>query len=301
MRKCLPPLLAAIVFLATAAVALAGKFPAVTGTTVTSATSSTIDLDWNNYTAFTPQGYTVQVRECSGCAYVQQFNVTASQAHVSSLKSTTTYWLRVQAFSGNSRSDWPTAMTQGTTLAADPTPTPSPTPTATPTPTQTPTPTPTATPTPTPTPTPPPNGCTPVSWGCFYNPDRLPPVGWRPYMDTAAWNRGTAGATVHLNSQAMVNYVSSTASGGMQQLVIGKPGSEWYDGAPLYFADTDDPIYTIHCTQWTSSCEIEGRLVRIPVGARPVALYDRHLVAVQPDGWEIDLWESEVLDRKSVV
>ncbi len=130
--------------------------------------------------------------------------------------------------------------------------------------------------------------------GGFANPGNLPPATWRPYMDAAAWNRGTTGATVHANSAAMVEYLRSTSGGKMQNIVVGAPGSESTDGAPLYFARADDPLYTISCTQWVSSCEVHGLKVRIPRGAKPVPAYDRHLVVIQPDGWEIDLWESSV-------
>jgi hypothetical protein len=64
--------------------------------------------------------------------------------------------------------------------------------------------------------------------------------------------------------------------------------------APAYWADADDPQYTIWCRRWISSCEVHGATVRIPQGARPTAAHDRHLVSVQPDGVEVDLWEADV-------
>jgi hypothetical protein len=145
------------------------------------------------------------------------------------------------------------------------------------------------TPTPTPTPTPDAGG----TWGGFRNPDALPPAGWRPYMDAAAWNVGTASATVHPNSAAMVAYLADVSGGRMQNIEVGPPGGESGGGSPLYFADSDDPLYQVYCRLWTSACEVHGMSVRIPVGALPTPLYDRHLTTVQPDGTEVDLWQSD--------
>jgi len=49
---------------------------------------------------------------------------------------------------------------------------------------------------------------------------------------------------------------------------------------------------------WVSSCDVHGVRVRIPVGAVPTSAYDRHLVSVQPDGTEVDLWEADVPSGK---
>jgi hypothetical protein len=113
-------------------------------------------------------------------------------------------------------------------------------------------------------------------------------------MDVAAWNVGTASATVHRNSAAMVAYLADVSGGRLQNVVVGPPGGESGDGSPLYFADSDDPLYQVFCRLWTSTCEVQGMSVRIPVGALPTPLYDRHLTTVQPDGTEVDLWQSDV-------
>jgi hypothetical protein len=126
-------------------------------------------------------------------------------------------------------------------------------------------------------------------WGGFSNPWSLPPAGWRPYADGAAWNRGTAGATVHPSSALMVDYLDHTAAGRMSNIAV----PDDTGSAPAYWADADDPQYTIWCRRWISSCEVHGATVRIPQGARPTAAHDRHLVSVQPDGVEVDLWEAD--------
>ena len=143
-------------------------------------------------------------------------------------------------------------------------------------------------PQPPPPPPPPPTGCN--SWHCFSNPFNLPAAGWRPYLDGAAWNRGTAGASVHANSAAMVEYLRSTSAGRMQNIAVPDDSGS----APVYWADVDDPLYTIRCREWISSCEVHGVKARIPAGALPTGAADRHLVSVQPDGTEVDLWEADV-------
>jgi hypothetical protein len=126
-------------------------------------------------------------------------------------------------------------------------------------------------------------------WGGFANPAALPGAGWRPYSPTSAWNRGTAGAVVRSGSAAMVDYLRRTADGAMHNIAV----PDDTGSTPVYFADSDDPQYTIHCRLWTGSCEIEGATVRIPKGALPTRAFDRHLVSIQPDGTEIDLWEAD--------
>jgi hypothetical protein len=92
----------------------------------------------------------------------------------------------------------------------------------------------------------------------------------------------------------MVSYLKSSSGGKTQNMIVGPAGDEYYDGIPLYFADSDDPQYRIHCTVY--SCpEIEGTLMRCPLGAKPTpGPYDRHLACVQPDGEEICMWEAEI-------
>ena len=145
------------------------------------------------------------------------------------------------------------------------------------------------TPTPTPAPAPTSTGGS-AGWAGFANPSALPGTSWRPYEDGAAWNRGTSDATRHPNSAALVEYLRSTASGRMQNIAV----PDDTGSAPIYYADADDPQYTIWCRKWISSCEVNGKTVRIPSAAKPTPAYDRHLVSVQPDGTEVDLWESDV-------
>ena len=129
------------------------------------------------------------------------------------------------------------------------------------------------------------SGC----WSGFFNPGGLPAAGWRPYTPGSAWNRGTAGATVRPDSATLVDYLRRTANGRMQNIAV----PDDTGSAPVYYADSDDPQYTIRCRQWISSCEVNGATARIPKGALPTRASDRHLVAIQPDGTEIDLWESD--------
>jgi hypothetical protein len=61
---------------------------------------------------------------------------------------------------------------------------------------------------------------------------------------------------------------------------------------PIYYAQPSDPLYTVQCTQWVSSCEVHGKQVRIPAAAQPASASDGHLAVVdQQSGVEYDFWQ----------
>jgi hypothetical protein len=74
---------------------------------------------------------------------------------------------------------------------------------------------------------------------------------------------------------------------------VGHPEDNAGDyGHPIYYARPTDPLYTVHCTRWTSVCELEGMRVRIPPEARPASGSDRHMAVIdQAGGWEYDFWQ----------
>ena len=237
---------------------------APTGLASTGATIGSIALSWNASTDNASlAGYGVyvngtKVASTAGTGYT-----------VSGLSCATSYTVAVDAYDTSGNRSTKTSIPASTTACA--------------------------TSPPPPPPPPPPAPSLSGGWGGFANPANLPPANWRPYMDTAAWNIGTARATIHPDSAAMISYLRSVSGGKAQSMVVGSLGREYGDGAALHFADTDDPVYTVHCTQWTSSCEVEGAQVRIPAGAKPTPMtWDRHMTVVQPDGTEYSFWESDI-------
>jgi hypothetical protein len=119
-----------------------------------------------------------------------------------------------------------------------------------------------------------------------------PPACWRPYGASSPFNRSLPAAPrLDASSGAIVSRLTSW--GNAQGLIVGHPeGNDDDYGHPVYYASPSDPVYTIHCTQWTSSCGIEGMRVRIPAAARPTSGSDAHMVVIdQENGWEYDFWQ----------
>jgi hypothetical protein len=119
-----------------------------------------------------------------------------------------------------------------------------------------------------------------------------PPACWRPYSAASPFNRSLPAAPrLDANSGAIVSRLMSW--GKAQGLIVGQPegNSEDY-GHPIYYASSSDPLYTVHCTQWTDGCDIDGMTVRIPSDARPASGSDAHMVVIdQEAGWEYDFWQ----------
>jgi hypothetical protein len=59
-------------------------------------------------------------------------------------------------------------------------------------------------------------------------------------------------------------------------------------GIPIVYADQQSPRSTVRCTVY--GCSLHVASARIPAGAEPNAGSDHHLVVLQPDGGELDLW-----------
>jgi len=80
--------------------------------------------------------------------------------------------------------------------------------------------------------------------------------------------------------------------GETQDLTAGHSGSssDWWH--PIYHGKATDPTYTVECTRWTSSCEIDGDQVRIPAKAKPASAGDGHMSVIdQQSGIEYDFWQ----------
>jgi hypothetical protein len=59
-------------------------------------------------------------------------------------------------------------------------------------------------------------------------------------------------------------------------------------GIPIAYADPQSERSTVRCTVY--GCSLRVGPARIPTGAEPNAGSDHHLVVLQPDGGELDLW-----------
>ena len=132
-------------------------------------------------------------------------------------------------------------------------------------------------------------------WGTFSGLNH-PPACWRPYADTSPFNVGVpASPRLVSNSSAIVERTVNFGTGA--PVFTGGIADTDHDyGHPIYYPQPSDPVYTIHCRRWTSSCELEGVQVRIPAQARPAGGSDAHMTVIdQATGWEYGMWETESL------
>lgn len=128
-------------------------------------------------------------------------------------------------------------------------------------------------------------------------PGEHPPACWRPYGSSSPFNQPITGAEpLHPRSSRII---ARTLTLGRIADSVSAPDTrrDWYH--PIYFSTSNDPAFTIHCTNpdW-GTCEIEGMVVHIPDAARSAAGGDGHLSVIeQHTGWEYDLWK--VADKPS--
>jgi hypothetical protein len=128
------------------------------------------------------------------------------------------------------------------------------------------------------------------TFGAF-SASNMPGACWRPYSDSSPFNRGVSGAPRLLsNSSAVVGRV--TGFGQPQNIVGGSADTPDDWDHPLYYSQSTDPMYTIHCTKSWGTCEIEGMQIRIPNAARAAAGGDGSMGVVDQSGrWEYDFWQ----------
>jgi hypothetical protein len=112
----------------------------------------------------------------------------------------------------------------------------------------------------------------------------------RPYSTNSPFNlQVPSNPKVLSNSNGIVERLDGW--GPVQQLEAGQADTSHDYFHPVYWAGRGDPVYTVHCLRWTSSCEVEGHSLRIPRGARPASGPDAHMAVIEPDGWEYDFWQ----------
>lgn len=114
-----------------------------------------------------------------------------------------------------------------------------------------------------------------------------PGADWRPYGDHSPFNRPVGAAPVHPQSAAYVQRVLSWGKPG--NLVAGVSGTTKDYAHPTYYAQPDDPIFTLRATGTKNY--LEGMKIPIPDEARAAGGSDGHMTVVTPDGWEYDFWQ----------
>jgi hypothetical protein len=120
---------------------------------------------------------------------------------------------------------------------------------------------------------------------------RWPGADWRPYAASSPFNVPVGGAGTHPLSAQMV--ASALANGSPATMVAGTADTADDWAHPVYFAQSSDPVYTLHATAPWGRASIEGMRIAVPAGARPAGGGDGHMTVVTPDGWEYDLWQAK--------
>ncbi|HYV15732.1 MAG TPA: hypothetical protein VE972_06905, partial [Conexibacter sp.] len=117
-----------------------------------------------------------------------------------------------------------------------------------------------------------------------------PAADWRPYASSSPFNQPIpANPTVHPRSAQIVRTILSWEE--VASLKAGAAGSSSDYGHPTYWAQPNDPIYTLKSSY--ASPAIDGRRIAVPSEAQPAGGGDGHMTIVEPDGWEYDLWQAQ--------
>lgn len=137
---------------------------------------------------------------------------------------------------------------------------------------------------------PPPPAADPCQFGTFSS-QNMPGACWRPYSDASPFNRQLPASIPEASgSAAMASRVGNFGPG--PQIVAGGAGTEMDYDHPIYYSQSSDPIFTVHCTEPWGTCPLEGMEIRIPDKAQPAGGSDSHLAVIdQAAGWEYDLYD----------
>jgi hypothetical protein len=136
---------------------------------------------------------------------------------------------------------------------------------------------------------PPPPGC---DQGPFHSPDHYPPACWRPFADSSPFNQVIpANPRVDPRSDEMVARLLAAGPVNDGRAGIADTSSDFYK--TIYFASSDDPVFTIVGGSTTPPYEVNGEKVRMPAAANPAGGSDHHLTIVY-NGYEYGLWDARV-------
>ena len=163
-----------------------------------------------------------------------------------------------------------------------------------------PTPAPSSTPSTAPAPTPTPVSGPGLPFGTLPSAYEVP-SGWRPYAANSTWNQQLGSAPqLDPNDAQKINWLfSNNFNGGqntdqMMETVPFNPRAS-VEATPLYFAKTSDPLVKIQCTSGfgpggNNACPLPAQL-NVPQLAAAATDSDHHIIIVQANGVEADIWE----------
>ncbi len=118
------------------------------------------------------------------------------------------------------------------------------------------------------------------------------PSSFCPYAGNSPWNEGTAGHAHDATATAALHtgsYLTSTVS-----VDSDSPGPNDFSH-PVYLAAGSDPNVSISCTQygcWDNGASVSSLQALIPSAARPAQGSDHHFGVIQPNGTEVDCWDT---------
>jgi hypothetical protein len=131
-------------------------------------------------------------------------------------------------------------------------------------------------------------------------PDYQVPSGWRPFRPDSTWNQ-RLGSNPKLDANDRVKIAwtfSPLFNDGLStnQFQVPNPfNPDRNPGTPLYFAKTSDPKVNLRCNAGygrnnSNDCPLP-KAIYVPAKAAAANDYDHHIIIVEPDGREVDIWE----------
>jgi len=131
-------------------------------------------------------------------------------------------------------------------------------------------------------------------------PDFQVPSGWRPFFSDSTWNQRLGpDPKLDANDRAKIAWTFSPLfNDGLttNQFQVTNPfDPKRSSGTPLYFAKDSDPQVYLQCNarygpHKSNDCPLP-KTIFVPAQAAAANDSDHHIIIVQPDGREIDVWE----------
>jgi hypothetical protein len=118
------------------------------------------------------------------------------------------------------------------------------------------------------------------------------PADFCPYGANGPWNVGTAGRAQDTAATATLH--NGTYLSGSVGISSSPPGTGDFSH-PVYLAAASDPMVTISCGQygcWSNGQSVSSLQALVPSLARPAGGSDHHFGVIQPDGTEVDCWDT---------
>jgi hypothetical protein len=118
------------------------------------------------------------------------------------------------------------------------------------------------------------------------------PADFCPYAANGPWNVGTAGRAQDTATSATLH--NGTYLSGTVGISSSPPGAGDFSH-PIYLAAASDPMVSISCGQygcWSNGQSVSSLQALVPSLARPAGGSDHHLGVIQPDGIEVDCWDT---------